>query len=58
MFRSRAEYDSRHYIYAHIITDIERGLKPKSRQKVSLWIKERILYNFETLEILHNRHIE
>ena len=55
--QNKFEYNSRQYIYSHIITDIERGLKPKARQKVSNWLKERILYHFETLQIIHNRNI-
>ncbi|MBE8232710.1 MAG: KilA-N domain-containing protein [Endozoicomonadaceae bacterium] len=55
--QDKFEYDSRQYIYSHIITDIERGLKPKSRQKASNWLKERVLYHFETLKILHNKKI-
>ena len=46
--QNRFEYDSREYIYSHIIADIERGLKPKSRQKISHWLKERSLYHFES----------
>jgi hypothetical protein len=51
--QTKFEYNSREYIYSHIITDIRRGLKPKSRQKVSDWLKERIDYHFDTLKFLH-----
>lgn len=51
--QNKFEYDSRQYIYSHIITDIERGLKIKNRQTVSNWLKERIEYHFETLKILY-----
>jgi hypothetical protein len=54
--QNKFEYNSREYIYSHIIADIERGLKPKSRQKVSDWLKERSLYHFETLKILHSQN--
>jgi len=51
--QNKFEYNSREYIYSHIIVDIERNLKPKTRQKVSDWLKERILYHFKTLEIIN-----
>ncbi|HIO70789.1 MAG TPA: KilA-N domain-containing protein [Campylobacterales bacterium] len=50
--QNKFEYKSREYIYMHIIADIERGLKPKSRQKVTDWLNERIAYHFETLKII------
>ena len=53
--QNKIEYNSREYIYSHIIVDIERNLKPKNRQKVSAWLKERILYHFKTLEIINKR---
>lgn len=53
--QNKLEYNSREYIYSHIIADIERGLKPKSRQKSSNWLKERIFYHFETLSILNKK---
>ncbi|EJF07615.1 KilA-N domain-containing protein [Thiovulum sp. ES] len=56
--QNKFEYNSREYIYSHIITDIERGLKPKSRQKVSDWLKERIEFHFETLKILHEQNLK
>ena len=51
--QNKFEYNSREYIYSHIIVDIERKLKPRTRQKVSDWLKERILYHFKTLEIIN-----
>jgi hypothetical protein len=53
--QTKFEYKSREYIYSHIIVDVERGLKPKSRQKVSEWLKERVEYHFETLKFLHQQ---
>ncbi|MFK5969367.1 MAG: KilA-N domain-containing protein [Candidatus Marithrix sp.] len=51
--QNKFEYNSREYIYSHIIVDIERNLKPKTRQNISNWLKERILYHFRTLEIIN-----
>jgi hypothetical protein len=50
--QNKFEYTSREYIYTHIITDIQRGLKPLSRQKIGDWINERIAYHFETLKLI------
>ncbi|MFK5970121.1 MAG: hypothetical protein QM487_08410 [Candidatus Marithrix sp.] len=45
--QNKFEYNSKEYIYSHIIVDIERNLKPKTRQKVSNWLKERIFIILE-----------
>ncbi|MDM8568800.1 KilA-N domain-containing protein [Thiotrichales bacterium HSG1] len=50
--QNKLEYNLREYIYSHIIVDIERNLKPKTRQSISNWLKERIIYHFRTLEII------
>ncbi len=52
--QDKFEYNAREYIYSHIIADIEHGLKPKTRQKISDWLKERTRYHFKTLEIISN----
>ncbi len=51
--QNKFEYNSREYIYSHIIVDIKRNLKPKTRQNISNWLKERIIYHFRTLEIIN-----
>ncbi|MCK4494655.1 MAG: KilA-N domain-containing protein [Methylococcales bacterium] len=51
--QSKLEYKARNYIYSHIMLDIERGIKPKSRQLISDFINKRIDYHFESLKILN-----
>ena len=50
--QSKLEYKARDYIYSHIMLDIRRGMKPKSRQLISSFINQRIDYHFESLQIL------
>jgi hypothetical protein len=51
--QSKPEYKARDYIYSHIMLDIKRGIKPKSRQLISNFINNRIDYHFESLKILN-----
>jgi hypothetical protein len=50
--QTKLEYKARDYIYSHIMLDIKRGLKPKNKQLTSNFIKERVDYHFESLQIL------
>jgi hypothetical protein len=50
--QSKLEYKARDYIYSHIMLDIKRGMKPKKRQIVFNFLKERIDYHFESFKML------
>ena len=50
--QSKLEYKARDYIYSHIMLDIKRGMKPKKRQLISNFLKERIDYHFESFQML------
>jgi len=52
--QTKLEYKARDYIYSHIMLDIKRGLKPKSKQLISSFLNERIDYHFESLLLLED----
>ena len=52
--QTKLEYKARDYIYSHIMLDIKRGMRPKTRQLISNFINERIDYHFESLLMLEN----
>ena len=51
--QNKLEYNVRDYIYSHIILDIKRGMKPKSKQLISNFLKERINYYFDEFKMLN-----
>jgi hypothetical protein len=55
--QSKLEYKARDYIYSHIMLDIKRGMKPKKRQIVFNFLKERIDYHFESFKMLEEFQI-
>ena len=52
--QTKLEYKAKDYIYSHIMLDIKRGLKPKSKQLISSFLNERIDYHFESLLLLED----
>jgi hypothetical protein len=52
--QQKIEYKARDYIYSHIMLDIKRGMKPKSKQLISSFLNERVDYHLESLKILED----